>query len=103
MAVLDAIFHLTDSDTTKIATLGTTTSSSATALAKRGLFAVSADGAYHIKLGLSGMGAADTGDFYVPSGVVMTLDMGSVNTHVRVYNPSASATINIYFAPLSRS
>jgi hypothetical protein len=44
----------------------------------------------HIKAGTSsGMNAASTSDFLIPSGVVYTMGTGRNVTHIRIYNPTA--------------
>lgn len=99
MAIIDAIFTPSDGDmaSLKITALGTSTSSAAVVLGVNRTFSISATGAYHIKFGLSGIGASDVGDFYVPDGQIFTFNTGRVASHIRIFNPSAAATINVHF------
>jgi hypothetical protein len=84
------------------ASLGATTSTSAISLGSETVHFISATGAYHIKVGTSGLSAASATDFYIPAGVIYTLYLNRNNTHIRIYNPGASA-INYFIQPVEKT
>lgn len=79
---------LTVNSNVSTTTLNATTATSALAIGKRKKFSIAASGPFHYLLGSSGVSAAAATDPYVVSSIVLN---SGQNTHVRIYNPGASA------------
>ncbi len=101
MAVIDAILVPSQEAVIKVAGLVTTASSAEQLLGKNQLFAIHATGDFHIRFGVTGMGAGVATDFLLPSAQVHVFDTGQAFTHVRIFNDSGS-NLDFYILPLSR-
>jgi len=86
----------------KIAGLGASASSAEQLLGPNRTFIIVGSDAFHLRLGRTGMGAADATDFRIPANTAVTLDSGPEFTHFRVFN-STVAAIDIYYWPASRT
>jgi hypothetical protein len=84
------------------ATLATLTSSAAIQLGQHGMYALTANGDIHIRVGDASVPAptATTG-LPVWSKVYYTVYMGE-NTHIRIFNPTGG-NVNYYLQRLSRA
>lgn len=101
MAVFDAILVPSQESVIKVAGLVTANSSAEQLLGKNQLFAIHGTGLFHIRFGVTGMGAGVATDFLLPSGQVHVFDTGQAFTHVRIFNDTGS-NIDFYILPLSR-
>lgn len=100
MATMQAIFTLEDT-APLTGTILTTVSSAEINIGVKTMNAFVCDQDAHIRVGVTGMSAADNTFFRVPANTIFALDMGRTNGFVRIYNPSAS-TARYHIAPLSR-
>lgn len=103
MATLDAVFHPGDDEGGKLDNLAAVTSSAEIVIGNHVIFVVSGTGAFHIRFGNSGMGAAAATSFYVPSGAMPMFDLGKAWDRIRIFNPDAAATIDVHYLILARS
>ena len=94
MASLDFIMVFDDKDPNKNAALADAASTAEFELGTDQVFSIIATGAFHLKMGLVGLGAADAGDDLFPANAKAVIDTGR-NTHIRVFNDSGAA-IDIY-------
>ena len=102
MAMFDAILVPAQTRSTKIAALGATTASAEQAMGKNTIFAIVADGTCNIRFGPAGsVPAPDATDFLVPTGAILTFDVGAQWTSFKIYNPTGGA-INAYVMILSK-
>ena len=101
MAVIDAVLVFGQDPAIKVAALATANSSAEQLLGKNQLFAIHATGDFHIRAGVTGMGAGVATDFLLPSGQVHVFDTGQAFTHIRIFNDSGS-NIDFYILSLSR-
>ena len=62
------------------------------------IYSVIGTGAFHLKVGLVSLGAADAGDDLFPANAKAVLDTGR-NTHIRMWNASGAA-IDLYVKKL---
>ncbi len=101
MAVIDAILVPSQDPAIKVAAIVTTASSAEQLLGKNQLFAIHATDSFHLRFGVTGMGAGVATDFLLPGGQIHVFDTGQAFTHVRVFNDSGG-NIDFYIQPLSR-
>lgn len=100
MATQSAVFIPEATDYTT--TVTTAASSAEIVIGTNRLFALTADGDFHLRIGNSGMSAASTSNYKCWANTVYTYDFGSYNDRIRIYNPGGS-TVNIFIQYLSRA
>lgn len=98
MATFDALFPFSDEAPTK-QTIGNGASGAAISVGANRKLMISATGAFHVKFGVTGMGAAAATDFLVPSAGIFVTTTTDSKTHVRIFNDSG-ASIDVYVQPL---
>ena len=99
MATLSAVFSFSAEPATT-ASLGATTSTSEIVLGNDRKFAITATGAFNVKMGNSGMSAAAATDFEFPASAVFTIATNSSQDRIRIFNPGGSS-INYWVQPLA--
>jgi hypothetical protein len=100
MAVLDALYVQGKERGAVVATLATLTSTAELAIGNDLGILVCCTGDSHIRFGLTGMGAADATDTYIPAKTMVSFGMGPW-THVRIYNPTGG-NIDVHYSTLSK-
>jgi hypothetical protein len=98
MATFQSIF-VPDSTTDQSATLGATTSTAEIVLGANTKIAIIASGAFNIRFGNAGMGAASATNFQIPSSAIAEYDLGDHQDRLRIFNPGAS-TITYWITKL---
>lgn len=99
MAVFSAVFSFSE-EAAITATLGATTSTSEIVLGFDRKFAVTATGAFNLKMGTTGMTAAAATDFEFPASAVFTIATTSATDRIRIFNPGAG-NISYWIQPLA--
>ena len=100
MAVFSAIFSFSN-EACITASLNAAASSAAITIGKERKFAIVANGAFNLNMGMAAtVPAADAGDFQFPSGQVFTLATNTAADSVRIYNPNVGAIV-YYIQPLA--
>lgn len=101
MATLDSVFILEGGAATNL-TVGAGASSAAQATSQNRLFAIIADGDFHIVFGdSSSLADAAATAIRIPANSFSRFDSGT-HTHFKVYNPG-SASITVQWIPLVRN
>lgn len=103
MATYTSTFIPATSNPTKIAALGFGTSSAEIIFANNSIISIEATGNVQVKFGNTGMTAADNTAWFIPQGAVHQFDLGHEWTSVRIFNPGASGTVDVYILMLSRA
>ena len=85
----------------KLASLGTSTSSTEQKIGANRIFVINADQDITIRFGATGMGAADATYYRIPANQQTTFDMGPAFSYIRAFNLSASTAANVYIKILS--
>lgn len=99
MATFSAVFSF-NAEAAITAALGATTSTAEIVLGNDRKFAITATGAFNVKMGISGMTAAAAGDFEFPGAAVFTIATNNAQDRIRIFNPGGSS-INYWIQPLS--
>lgn len=101
MATLQAIFALSDKAPTT-GTINTVTSSAEIAVGAGSLNAFVCDQDAHIRVGDTGLAAADNTYFRIPANVIFALEMNRNHGFIRIFNPSGS-TARYHIVQMYRS
>ena len=102
MAQLDHILVLVPGGDLKTAALGTSSSSAEIPVAGGKKFTITATGDFHMKRGLTGMGAAANTDMLFLKGTY-TMQSSIAWDRIRVFNPDAANTIDVHVMFLSNT
>lgn len=102
MAVFDAILSPANRRAVKT-TVTAAAASAEIAFGENEIFAIVGDGAFTLRFGLPGaVGTPDATDWYVPAGATETFDIGRSWTSFKIYNPSATQSVDVWYMILSK-
>lgn len=101
MALMDAIFALTDVAPTT-ASLNATTSTAEISLGADTLWQFVATQNMHIRVGTTGMGAASASYTLIPANTLYFLYMNRNLTHIRIFN-NGSVAGNYFLTPMYKA
>lgn len=103
MATISAVFHPSDDQAIRIASLATQTASSEQTMPAQRLFAINADQDITITFGQAGnIPVPDATSFRIPQGTTLTFDIGT-KTGIRVFNLSSTQVATIYILFLNKN
>lgn len=102
MALQSAVLGFAGDAPIKIAALATSTSSAEQVLGHNCVFAINADQDITIRVGNSGMAAADATFYRIPANQQTTLYLNDAVDRIRVFNLSGTTAANVYIQKLNR-